>query len=68
MCKKTRKMLTSSSSTKANMTTSESKSEKDIIFIILHKIVRSLNSSERIDSRKCKDAGGMPCQSVKRGQ
>ena len=41
---------TSSSSTKANKTTCESKSEKDITFIILLKNVRSLNSSERFEN------------------
>ena len=39
----------SSSSTEANKTTSETKSEKDITFIVPRKNVRSLNPSERFE-------------------
>ena len=43
------KGTSSSSSTETNKTTSETKGEKDITFIVPQKNERSLNSSERIE-------------------
>ena len=62
----------SSRSTEAYKATSETKSGKDITFIVLQKSARSPNSSERFDEltqkKKWKDASGVLCWSVKRGE